>query len=417
MCMMLQKYKTLPRSVFVIFFAHMVNALGQFVRPFLTLLLTEKFGFSTEKAGYLVMIATVLYVPGALLGGRLTDKLGRKKVYLLASAISAVALFLGGFSLEKPSQIVNLLLISNFALAVAAPASTAMIADLTRPENRKEAYSLLYLGNNIGFAVGPALAGFLFRHYIQLIFWGDALTTLLALSFVLLWVPESLPKHDKTDSDMLPANERFERGNTLSVLWKRPVLLLFSFIAILFSFVYSQHIFSLPIQLKELYGQDGSKYFGLLMSANAVTVVLFTTLVTSFTSRMRSTVNIGLAGIFFALGFGMLFFVRNFLWFVVSTVVWTLGEILQSVNSRTFIADNTPASHRGRLNSVLDIISGTGFAVGPTITGSFLLSHAVREVWAVSFAISMLGAVLMYGLYFLEQYVFQKPKTESAEQL
>jgi MFS family permease len=45
-------------------------------------------------------------------------------------------------------------------LAIAAqPASTAMTTDLTNPRNRKAAFSLLYLGGNVGFAVGPLISG------------------------------------------------------------------------------------------------------------------------------------------------------------------------------------------------------------------------------------------------------------------
>ena len=37
----------------------------------------------------------------------------------------------------------------------------AMVADLTRPEQRTEAYSVLRISSNLGWATGPAIGGFL----------------------------------------------------------------------------------------------------------------------------------------------------------------------------------------------------------------------------------------------------------------
>ena len=44
-----------------------------------------------------------------------------------------------------------------------SPAYDALLADLTNPDNRKGAYSLVYMGWNLGFAIGPAIAGMLFQ--------------------------------------------------------------------------------------------------------------------------------------------------------------------------------------------------------------------------------------------------------------
>ena len=68
-----------------------------------------------------------------------------------------------------------------------------MMADLTNTKNRKAAYSLLYLGINIGFSLGPLIAGFLYNHYLKILFLGDAATTILSLILVAVFVEETLP--------------------------------------------------------------------------------------------------------------------------------------------------------------------------------------------------------------------------------
>ncbi|NLG84826.1 MAG: MFS transporter [Firmicutes bacterium] len=97
--------------------------------------------------------------------GPLADHLGRKKVFLVSRTVGALVLvpcaFLG------PSAAVPWLFRANAVLASASwPCLDAMVIDLTRREERRAAFSLQYLGLNIGFAIGPTIAGFLYRGHL-----------------------------------------------------------------------------------------------------------------------------------------------------------------------------------------------------------------------------------------------------------
>ena len=80
-------YRDLPGGIYVLFFANIVNSLGNFVWPLLTFLLTDKLGMNMAQAGIFVTVATVAYVPGALIGGKLADHLGRKSIFLVSARI------------------------------------------------------------------------------------------------------------------------------------------------------------------------------------------------------------------------------------------------------------------------------------------------------------------------------------------
>ncbi len=155
---MLNHYTKLPKSIYILFFARMVNSMGAFVYPFLTIYLTKTLLMDEGEAGFIVMLAVTAHLPGLVVGGRLADWLGRKKIFLLFQGLSAISLIPCAF-LNNPFFIPRLLILSVFFLGAAQPATTAMTADLTNPSNRKAAFSLLYIGNNIGFAVGPLIAG------------------------------------------------------------------------------------------------------------------------------------------------------------------------------------------------------------------------------------------------------------------
>jgi MFS family permease len=88
--------------------------------------------------------------------------------------------------------------------------------------------------------------------------------------------------------------------------------------------------------------------------------------------------------------------------FIIATVIWTIGEILQSTNAGVYIANHTPMSHRGRFNAVIPLIMGAGFAVGPAIMGRFIKNRRVIDIWPIMFILSILAAALFYTLYIVE---------------
>ena len=89
---MLSPYTKLPKSIYILFFARMVNSIGAFVYPFLTIYLTKKLSLDEGEAGFIVMLAITAqtaHIPGLIVGGRLADWLGRKKILLLFQSLAA----------------------------------------------------------------------------------------------------------------------------------------------------------------------------------------------------------------------------------------------------------------------------------------------------------------------------------------
>ena len=401
---MLNHYTKLPKSIYILFFARMVNSMGAFVYPFLTIYLTKTLSLDEGEAGFIVMLAITAHLPGLIVGGRLADWLGRKKILLLFQSLAAICLMPCAF-LNNSLLIPRLLILSAFFHGAAQPASAAMTTDLTNPNNRKAAFSLLYLGNNIGFAVGPLIAGFLYNNYLMWIFLGDAATTFASLTLVYLFVKETLPSKEKIEESYQLENnyEKAERGNLWQVLWKRPKLLLFTLISLIYSFVYAQTTFSIPIQVIELFGDKGPKIFGVIMTTNALVVSCLTIIIISLTHKIRPVLNVALAGVLYAIGFGMIFFITGLPWLLLSTVIWSMGEILVTTNSNVYIANHTPMSHRGRFNAVIPVIMGAGFALGPLISGDHIRKYGIKNIWPVICFLSIAAAVLMYFLYFSEK--------------
>jgi MFS family permease len=101
---------------------------------------------------------------GTLVGGYLADTYSRKAVVLWSMVASALAYSLVPFTAE-PRSICTLIVLALGIMAVSKPAYNALVADFTGSVERKAAFSLLYLGVNVGFAVGPVAGSLRYDHY------------------------------------------------------------------------------------------------------------------------------------------------------------------------------------------------------------------------------------------------------------
>jgi len=134
------------------------NRGGLFV-VFLPLYLVEVKGASLPVA---LTILTLAYVPASLIGpwvGRLSDRFGRRKPFLLAGEATAFPLFLAIVFAPGYVAAGALFISAELALAIGSPAYNAYVADVTQTNERGEGYGLLNATSNAGAVVGFVVAG------------------------------------------------------------------------------------------------------------------------------------------------------------------------------------------------------------------------------------------------------------------
>ncbi|HYF81717.1 MAG TPA: MFS transporter [Clostridia bacterium] len=396
-------YKGLPKSIYVIFFAQVINRFGDFVLPFLSLFLVKKLGLSYQSAGVAVMLTSLSSIPGSFAGGKIADHLGRKKAYAAFQLSAAICLFFCAF-LGNPQIIIALICMSSFFNGGVRPIISAIITDVLPAEKRQMGFSMSYLGINLGVSLGPLVAGFLFNHYIPLIFIGDAITSLLAVTLVMINIKETLP--DYSDDKSARDEEKNEAGNVFSILLRRPKILVFLIINTVLSVVYTQHNFSLPMMLDSVFGSSGASNYGITMSVNALTVITMTMFITHAIRKWKPLSAIAMSGLLYAIGFGMITFIHTMSLYILATLIWTIGEIMIVTNFGVYIANNTPQNYRARFNAVTSLSWAIGAALGTSLIGRYMDYFGVRAVWPLTFFLGLLGAAGMYLL---------KMKTEKAD--
>lgn len=414
---LLEPYMGLPKEVYVIFVSRIVNAIGCFVGPFLTLILTKKIGLSSDVAGFYMSAAGLLYMPASIIGGKLSDTLGRRKVIVICDAMAIAIYFICGF-VQPSLTMVYLIILAGTCMSAAGPAHDSLMADLTTPENRNGAYALSYMGWNLGFSIGPLLAGMLFENHLNLIFIGDAITALLSLILIICFVKETIDKTKHDISDESRIMERRESGSIIGVLLRRPALLIFAIVILGYNFTYAQWGFMMPMHSGQNFGSMGATYYGYMASFNGIVVITLTPLITWLMRRVKHVKKIVIGGLLYAVGFGMLGVYNALAAFFISVFIFTIGEIILSISTMPFIADNTPMSHRGRMSGVLGTMFGFGYIISPLVMGTVIKTTGLERSWIyLGIFVAISAACMGFVEKALRKQKLQQKEMIEAEQL
>jgi len=227
------------------------------------------------------------------------------------------------------------------------------------------------------------LAAALFEDFPQWIFWVDSIAAGIAALLCVVFL-RAEPVAGRT------RKEQVEKGGTsLQFLLENRGGLLVLLSVFLLVFSYAQVLFALPLHLEIVFAAEGVTYYGTILSLNAVFVMFLTPALTLVTKSLDCRTGLAISGFLLALGLGSLFWVIDYWLLIVVTVIWTMGEILIWTNGPAFIANASPAHHRGRANALLSITNSLGFILAPLFVSGFLLLFPLRGVWLAVGAITL----------------------------
>jgi DHA1 family tetracycline resistance protein-like MFS transporter len=168
-------------QLFPIYLVNFIGTLGfSIVLPFLVFVVM-KFGGDAIVYGLLAATYPLFQLIGAPILGRWSDTYGRKKVLLLSNAgtsigwvLFLIALFLSAekvFNIDLPLLgtfvIILPILMLFFARAIDGitggnlSVANAYLSDISSDETRSKNFGKMAISSNLGFIVGPALAGIL----------------------------------------------------------------------------------------------------------------------------------------------------------------------------------------------------------------------------------------------------------------
>jgi predicted MFS family arabinose efflux permease len=376
----------LPREIWALAGATLVNRMGTMALPFLVLYLTRSLQFPPARAALVLTAYGAASLLGSPLGGRLCDRLGALKVMLTSLVLTGTLLlafpFVTGFA-----GVMVLALGWSIANEMGRPANLTAMTSLVGAEQRKAGIALIRLAVNLGMSIGPAVGGFLAAVSFRALFVVDAATSLLAA--VATWL---LLRHTVLNR-RLQASGAGHPHAAAGVLRDRRMLS-FLLAVVLVSIVFFQHLGPMALYLVNGLHLKAST-FGLLFAINTVLIVLLEVPLNIATAHWSHRTSLVLGCLLTAAGFGGLALTTGVWSAAASVVVWTFGEMILFPSMSNYVADAAPVERRGEYMGAYSMAFAVGFTAGPGLGTLAMERFGATALWLGIGGVGVLAAMVM----------------------
>ncbi|AKT41333.1 MFS transporter [Chondromyces crocatus] len=379
-----REMRGMPRDLWILAAAILVNRIGSMAVPFLSLYLIRHLGHDTAVAG--LMLGS--YGAGALLGataaGRLCDRIGPGSI-LIGSMLAS-----GGLLLAYPLlRTITALAVVTFALAATAeafrPASLVVVTALAPRDRRKPAYAFARLAANLGMSIGPIVGGVLSELWFPSLFLVEGATSLLTA--LLVFVSPLRHRSRGVQMDDVPPSLA---GGPAS---RDPILLALLVGVLLTGMIFFQFDSTLPLYLVRHLEMPGYS-FGALITVNTLLIVFLELPLNSATAHWRHVWALGLGATLLGGGFGALALADGPFTLALSVAVWTFGEMILTPAATAAIAERAPVGRMGEYMGLHSTTTGLSFMLGPS-AGLLVLNHFGPQVlWPCALAVGVMAALI-----------------------
>jgi MFS family permease len=390
----LRLVRGLPPQVQLLVGGSLVNRLGSFIVPYLSLVLVREFGLTAERAALMIGAYGAGSLVSVLTGGFLTDTLGRRRTLLLSLVGSG--LFALGMALAPSLRLFVPMLVGFAFLAdLYRPASSAMLGDHLPSSQRAVGFAALRVAVNLGFAVGMGLGGLLVDWSWRAMFAADGVTTLAFGIVVYAWIRESRPSEaaEALEATLVASGAPGAPGSP----WRDPVFLQVSLASLAFAMLIFSDFTVFPLTATLSAGYPAS-VFGLLVGVNGVLVMLFEVSLTAWLARFRRLRVAAVGALLAGAGVAITGLVLHWAWFLLAVLLWTAGEILTVPQQSAFVTDWAPPLQRGRYLSLYTATWSLAIAVNPLVCLPLHARLGERLFWALLGLLALPAAWLVWRL-------------------
>ncbi|MEK4081226.1 MFS transporter [Solibacillus sp. FSL W7-1472] len=351
----------MPKQVWLLIIGTFVNTVGNsFLWPLNSIYIHDHLGKSLTTAGIVLMLNSLAGVFGNLVGGYLFDKLGGYKAILIGVVFNLLSITLLTIWHDWPQYIIFLTMMG-FSGGIVYPAIYA-IAGSAWPEGGRRAFNSIFLANNVGVAIGPALAGIVADIKFDYVF--SANLFFYAVFFVL--VITTYKRFDMKGLTTKPFS-----GNETKRRNRGPIVALsiLSISLIVCWLSYSQWSATISSYTQGL-GMSLSEY-SLLWTINGFMIVavqpIIRPLVTRWENKIKHQLVLGL--ILMSLSYIVVYFAQDFKMFAAAMVILTFGEVFFTPVIPMIANKLAPHGQEGFYQGLVNSASTIGRMIGPVFGG------------------------------------------------
>lgn len=376
-------YSGLSRQMWWLSLVMFINRSGTMVIPFLTVYLTTK-GYTLAQAGYVMAAFGGGAILGGYIGGVLTDRVGHYYVQVMSLLLNGI-LFIVLSQMHTLWQFAVCIFVLSTLGESFRPANSAAIAAYSNDTNRTRCYSLNRLAINLGWAIGPAIGGFLARINYQLIFWVDGVTCIsasLLLYFLFADVRNKRPEKKTAHEKKMTASA-----------WRDKIFLFGMFYIFLVGLCFFQMFNVMTVFFKqELHLKEN--VIGAVLAMNGLIIaVVEMVLVYKLENRRNGVVYMMLGSFLIGASFLFLNIAPAFVFVLMQMIVVTMGEMLLFPFMNNFWVGRSNESNRGQYAAVYTMSFSAAIVLAPTFASQVATWFGFSVLWVVNFILCSLAAL------------------------
>jgi MFS family permease len=323
-----------------------------------------------------------------------------KRVMVTALSLRTVIFFamsLAVWSKAGFPVIAGLVILNTFTGRLFEPPAGALISDVTAPARRQEAYALMRIGLNLGWAVGPALGGFLASKSYAFLFFISGIVTAVGLVLLLVALKDRRPR---SSSDKLSLRD-------MATVARDRVFSSYCLISMLLFVVAAQLIMAFSVYSVDWVGISKIQ-LGYIYSLNGLMVVVLMFPCVKLLERFRMSRVMAVGCLLYAVGYFSAAFAGHFetvygagfAALFASMVVVTFGEIFTSPASLALVANMSPPDRYGRYMGTFELFSSVGHFLGPFL-GGIAMDASGGNAFFVWGPVGILGICAFVGFIIL----------------
>lgn len=373
------------------------SAIGGMIFPFMAIYLSSHFG--VKMAGLLLLINVFVGIAINFFGGYFSDSFGRKKLIVFAESLRFLAfvtmMICNSPWFTEPLITFFMMTVNSICWGLAGPANQAMLIDVSRPEERKSMYTIMYWANNLSIAFGGAIGGFMFREYFFELLLALSITSLIAWTLITFFIEESyIP--NKTEKKTPPQHVKQLFSNYHSV-FKDKLFVLYVLAGIFVLSMEFQLTSYMSIRLSEdlsiqnLLGIEfgGIEMVGFLRTENTILVVILALFATKLVSNLNDRNVLITSCIVFVAGYAVISYSNN-IWFLFGAMfIATVAEVLRVPVQQNYMANLPPEHARSSYLAVNGLTYNVANLIcSLTITLSAYLSNLATSIFITGIGVA-----------------------------
>ncbi|MCF7811675.1 MFS transporter [bacterium] len=363
-----------------------IGALGfALSMPFLALYLHEDNGIPMTTIGLMLTTTGLVGASASTIAGALSDVFGRSRLVkglLTARALSfAVLAYIVWRNMSFASFAV-VYVISGFLGAAIFPLVDSITADIVPLERRAEVYGLTRSAANVGWAIGPAIGGFIVVGGYYLMFLSTSVMVGIAAVIAIIKVTETWR------SALIQKQEyKFYR------IFSDYRMMRFVALCLMMYIVRGQLLVTLSVHASTNIGLTKVQ-IGWLYFENGVMVASLLVIVASWLKKYDALRVLSVAALMYGTGYLIVGYAPNMLVMIGAVAIITLAEIVDTPIASAYASSLAPEGMTGIYMGSFSLTLHLGWTVGPLL-GGFVMDHTVQpqSVWLVISGVALTAAI------------------------